>query len=51
MFTMPCRGRACPARVFAMLPVNGLNPSGLLRGLRRANDFPRVVGDAAYIPR
>ena len=24
----PCRGRACPARDFAILPVNGLNPSG-----------------------
>ena len=31
-FTAVRRGRACPARDFAMLPVNGLNPSGLLRG-------------------
>ena len=31
-FTAVRRGRACPARGFAMLPVNGLNPSGLLRG-------------------
>ena len=31
-FVAPRRGRACPARDFAMLPVNGLNPSGLLRG-------------------
>ena len=27
-FTAVRRGRACPARGFAMLPVNGLNPSG-----------------------
>jgi len=31
-FTAVRRGRACPARGFAMLPVNGLDPSGLLRG-------------------
>ena len=31
-FTAVRRGRACPARGFAILPVNGLNPSGLLRG-------------------
>ena len=31
-FTAVRRGRACPARGLAMLPVNGLNPSGLLRG-------------------
>ena len=31
-FTAVRRGRACPARGFAMLPVNGLNPSGGLRG-------------------
>ena len=31
-FTAVRRGRACPARDFAMLPVNGLTPSGLLRG-------------------
>ena len=31
-FTAARRGRACPARDFAMPPVNGLNPSGLLRG-------------------
>ena len=31
-FTAVRRGRACPARNLAMLPVNGLNPSGLLRG-------------------
>ena len=31
-FTAVRRGRACPARDFAMPPVNGLNPSGLLRG-------------------
>ena len=31
-FTVARRGRACPARDFAMPPVNGLSPSGLLRG-------------------
>ena len=31
-FTAVRRGRACPARNFAMLPINELNPSGLLRG-------------------
>ena len=31
-FTAVRRGRACPARNFAMPAVNGLNPSGLLRG-------------------
>ena len=31
-FTAVRRGRACPARNFAMPTVNGLNPSGLLRG-------------------
>ena len=31
-FTAVRRGRACPARGFAMPTVNGLNPSGLLRG-------------------
>ena len=31
-FTAVRRGRACPARGFAMLPVNGPTPSGMLRG-------------------
>ena len=39
-FTAVRRGRACPVRGFAMLPVNGLNPSGLLRGLRPRKKRP-----------
>ena len=31
-FTAVRRGRACPARNLVMPAVNGLNPSGLLRG-------------------
>ena len=44
--SLPCRGRACPARNFAMLPVNGLNPSGFLRGLRPRKKAPLSKGDS-----
>ena len=42
-FTAVRRGRACPARGFAMLPVNGLNPSGGLRPRKKRPPCQRVT--------